>query len=55
MIRPNNQHHPSFVIETGWTKSQPRMLNDTILSLVEGRPDVNIAILLNWSQKVNTS
>ncbi|OJJ81446.1 uncharacterized protein ASPGLDRAFT_673687 [Aspergillus glaucus CBS 516.65] len=53
VIRPNDQHHPSLVIETSWSEPWPRMLDDTKLWLVGGRPEVNVVILLNWSQKAN--
>ncbi|KAJ9365593.1 hypothetical protein DTO280E4_562 [Paecilomyces variotii] len=48
MLRYDSDPLPSFVIESGWSESLPRLRSDMRLWLVGGQPEVQIVIILNW-------
>jgi hypothetical protein len=57
MIRPDNQLHPSLVVETGWSESHPQLERDMRLWLM-GTEDVQVVLILKWrrsSDKVKGS
>ena len=50
LLRHDAQHLPSFVIESGWSESLPRLRSDMRLWLVGGQPEVQVVIVLGWSK-----
>lgn len=48
ILRYNSQPLPSFVIESGWSESLPRLRSDMRLWLFGGQPEVQIVIILHW-------
>ncbi|OXV09244.1 hypothetical protein Egran_02989, partial [Elaphomyces granulatus] len=50
LLRHNTEDLPSFVIESGWTESLPRLHADMRLWLIGGQPEVQVVIVLRWSK-----
>ena len=50
LLRHNSQCLPSFVIESRWSESLPRLHSDMALWLVGGQPEVQVVIILCWSK-----
>lgn len=55
LIRPDNQPLPSIVIESGWSESYTRLMDDVSLWLVGGNGAVNAVLLLNWQTVESTN
>ncbi|GAD91588.1 conserved hypothetical protein [Paecilomyces variotii No. 5] len=55
LLRPNNQRHPVLVIESGWSESIPRLMDDMNLWLLGARGTVMMVIILKWQTISNTN
>lgn len=50
VLRYKSHPLPSFVIESGWAETLPRLRSDMRLWLVGGQPEVQIVIILHWTK-----
>ncbi|KAJ9231261.1 hypothetical protein DTO166G5_6883 [Paecilomyces variotii] len=55
LLRPDNQRLPVLVIESGWSESIPRLMDDMNLWLVGGNGTVKMTIILKWETISNTN
>ena len=49
MLRPDNQAHPSIVVESRWTESYNRLESDMCLWIL-GSPVVKVVLILKWTK-----
>lgn len=49
MIRADNLRLPKVVMESGWSESWTRLMDDMNTWLVGGNGDVKVLILLKWN------
>ena len=55
MVCPDNQIFPTVVIESGWSESFTRLMDDMNLWLVGGNGSVNAVIILKWKFERNSA
>lgn len=50
MIRPNDQLHPSTVVEVGWSESSDLYLEQDMRLWFEGTQEVSVVLIIKWTQ-----
>lgn len=54
-IKSDDEYHPSFVIEVGWSESHKRLLEDMRLWLEGGDPHVKTVMVIKFTKKKKTN
>ncbi|KAF7122027.1 hypothetical protein CNMCM5793_009582 [Aspergillus hiratsukae] len=54
-IKSDDEYHPSFVIEVGWSESHKRLLEDMRLWLEGGAPHVKTVMVIKFTLKKKTN
>ncbi|KAJ5966150.1 hypothetical protein N7481_012864 [Penicillium waksmanii] len=52
-IQVEGQSFPSIVVESGWSEGYNKLFEDINRLIIGGDGETNIAILMNWRQRVN--